>query len=180
MLAGKKVSMPLTEPPGCIISRVVESPKTGKVTFTKHVAQILQKNCQECHRKGQIGPMPLVTYEDAKAWGEMIREVVLDKRMPPWYADPRYGKFSNDTSLEEKEIDTIVRWIDGGAPEGDSKDLPAAIEWVEGWRIGKPDVVFELPRAYSVPAEGVVPYKYFTVKTNPTLETSLTALPLGV
>ena len=96
----------------------------------------------------------------------MIREVVDERRMPPWHADPRYGHFSNDRSLTAKERATLLAWVDQGTPLGDLKDLPAPRTFPQGWSIGQPDVVFELPETYYVPAQGVVSYVYFRVPTN--------------
>ena len=96
VLAGKPVAVAATETSGCLITRPTKPKENAAITYAKDVAKILQKNCQECHRPGQIGPMPLLTYDDAAGWAEMIREVVADKRMPPWYADHRVGKFRND------------------------------------------------------------------------------------
>src|SRR6185369_11361444 len=118
----------------------------------KHVSRILEKNCQECHRPGQIGPMPLLSYDDAAAWAESIREAVGDNRMPPWYADARHGKFSNDRRLSKEDRDALLAWVDQGTPKGDPKDLPAAKKWPEGWVIGKPDLVLQMPEAFKVPA----------------------------
>jgi peroxiredoxin len=169
LFAGKAVSKPVTEVEGCDIARVA-APKAGAtVTFSKDVAGILQKNCQECHRDGQIGPMPLVTYDDAAPWAEMIRRVVKDGRMPPWHADPHFGTFANNRSLSAAEKQTLLAWIDQGCPQGDPKDLPPAKHFAEGWRIGQPDLVVTMPKAYKVPAETGprgVPYRYFEVKTN--------------
>src|SRR5947209_20153240 len=90
-------------------------------TFYKDVLPVLQGRCQECHRPGEIGPMPLITYDDSRPWAKAIKGAVLTKKMPPWFADPHYGKFSNDRSLSQTEIDTLVAWVDGGAPKGDPK-----------------------------------------------------------
>jgi hypothetical protein len=136
------------------------------VTFTKDVAPIFYKNCAECHRAGEIAPMSLVTYKEARPWARSIKEKVLIREMPPWHADPRHGQFLNDRRMSQQEIDTIVAWVDQGAKEGDPKDLPAPPRYPDGWNIGKPDAVFYLPEEFSVPAEGVVDYKYFTVPTN--------------
>src|SRR3981081_4076980 len=95
----------------------IESP----VTFNKDVAPILQKNCQGCHRPGEAAPMSLLTYREARPWASAIREAVILKRMPPWYADPHYGKFSNDRSLSKVDIETLTAWANNGAPEGDPK-----------------------------------------------------------
>src|SRR5207302_776178 len=113
-LAGKPVARSATAPTGCLIARAKKPSETGKVTFGKDVSRILQKNCQECHRPGQVGPMPLLTYEDALAWSEMIKEVVSENRMPPWYADPAHGKWSNDRRLSKDERDGLLAWIDQG------------------------------------------------------------------
>jgi peroxiredoxin len=166
VLAGKAVSQAQTPVAGCLIGRALEFKADGAVTFTRQVSRILQKNCQECHRPGHIGPMALLTYEDATAWSAMIHEVVSDRRMPPWHADPRHGSFSNDRSLSQQERDTLLSWIDQGCPKGDPKEMPAPREFVDGWRIGKPDVVFSMPEEFDVPASvdgNGVPYKYFTV-----------------
>src|ERR1700724_2990019 len=111
------------------------------VTFNKDVLPILQTRCQACHRPGEVAPMSFLTYQDARPWAKAIREAVLTRKMPPWFADPHYGKFVNDRSLSQDEIDTLVSWVDGGAREGDSKDAPAPVQWVDGWSIGKPDAV---------------------------------------
>jgi thiol-disulfide isomerase/thioredoxin len=169
VLAGKAVSVPLTKVDGCIIARARKPKDGGDVTFAKQVSRILQKNCQECHRPGRIGPMSLLTFDDAFSWAESIREVVTDNRMPPWHADPKYGKFSNDRHLAKEDRETLLAWIDQGTPRGDDKDLPAARKFPEEWSIGKPDLILSMPKAYTVPAETPkfgVPYQHFSVKTD--------------
>ena len=133
------------------------------VTFTKDVAPVLQKNCQSCHRPGEAAPMSLLTYQQARPWAKAMKEAVLLKKMPPWFADPHYGKFSNDRSLSQKEIDTLVAWADLGAPEGDPKDLPKPATFVEGWNIGQPEMVFEMPEAFNAPASGTIEYQYVII-----------------
>jgi peroxiredoxin len=166
-LAGEQIATPRTTGIGCVIGRVFEEDKTVKVTFHQEVERIFQHNCEQCHRAGQIGPFELNTYEDAKGWAGMIKEVVSNKRMPPWHANPIYGKFINDRALTENEVKTIVEWVDTGTPKGDPADAPPAMSYPTGdWIIGQPDVVLELPEAFSVPAEGTVDYQYFRVKTN--------------
>ncbi len=140
--------------------------KMAGVTFTKDVAPIIQKNCTVCHRPGEVAPMSFTNYKEVRPWAKSIREKVVTRAMPPWFADPAHGEFSNDVRLSQKEIDTIVAWVDGGAKEGDPKDLPPGPKYTEGWQIGKPDVVFPMTVEYSVSAEGVIPYKYFAVPTN--------------
>jgi peroxiredoxin len=168
VLAGKVVSLPRTPVAGCVIARAIKPESAGSITYTRHVSRILQKRCQECHRPGQVGPMSLLTYEDAVAWSGMIREVVSEGRMPPWHADPRHGKFSNDRSLSKEERATLLGWIKQKCPKGDAKDAPPAREFVKGWTIGKPDVVFEMPVEQKVPAKAGprgIPYRYTFVRT---------------
>ena len=138
---------------------------TSSVTFNRDVLPVLQKNCQTCHRPGEIGPMPLLTYEGTRPWAKAIKAAVLSKKMPPWFADPKYGHFMNDRSLSQAEIDTLAAWSDAGAPEGNAKDKPAPVEWVDGWNISKPDQVVEMPVELEVPAKGTVEYTYMIVPT---------------
>src|SRR6516164_2459534 len=107
-----------------------------------------------------------MTHEDAVKWADNIKEAVADKRMPPWFADPHYGKFSNDRRLKPADVDALVSWIDGGQEKGNPADLPPEKTFTEGWVIGKPDVVFKLPEAQTVPANGTVDYQYFVTPTN--------------
>ena len=139
----------------------------SSVTFNKDVAPILYNNCATCHRPGEVAPMSLIKYKEVRPWAKSIREVVSERRMPPWLADPQHGNFSNDRRLSQKEVDTIVAWVDGGAKEGDAKDLPAVPTFPnEGWKFGKPDVELAMTVEASVPADGVVAYRHFVVPTN--------------
>ena len=152
--------------PACS-SKTTDSPAAAAVpTYAKDVAPILQKSCEVCHRPGEAGPFSLLTYADARPRAREIKSSILSRKMPPWYADPHYGKFSNTMNLSAAEIDTVSRWADGGAPEGDPRDLPKPVDWVEGWGIGKPDMVFELPQAFDVPLKGVIDYQHVIVPTN--------------
>lgn len=135
------------------------------VTFYKDALPVLQKNCQGCHRPGESGPMAFLTYDGTRPWAKAIKTAVLTKKMPPWFADPHYGKFSNDRSLAQGDIDTLVNWADAGAQAGNPKDAPKPIEWVEGWRIGKPDMVISMPAAFNVPATGTIDYQYIVIPT---------------
>lgn len=134
-------------------------------TFYKDVLPILQSRCQECHRDGEIGPMPLMTYKETRPWAKAIREVVKTKKMPPWFADPAHGRFSNDRSMGQQEIDTLALWAESGAAEGAKADAPKPREWPTGWQIPKPDVVFTMPAAFDVPAKGKIDYQYIVVPT---------------
>jgi peroxiredoxin len=163
LLAGKPISTAETDMDGCLIGRAKTPRVAGKITYAKDVAPILQNRCQECHRPGEVGPMSLMTYDKAKAWADTISEVILEERMPPWYADPNHGKFKNDRRLTKAESDTLLEWVTQGCPKGDDKDLPPPAKFVDGWAIGKPDVVFKMAEEFKVPADGVLPYKEFTV-----------------
>jgi len=135
------------------------------VTFNKDVLPILQKNCQSCHRPGEIAPMSFLTYNDTKPWAKAIRAAVLTRQMPPWFADPAYGHFANDRTLSESTIKTLVAWADGGSLEGDAKDAPAAVKFPEGWSI-QPDMIIEMPKDIDLPATGTINYKSILVKVN--------------
>src|SRR5260370_19234104 len=92
--------------------------------------------------------------------------MVVERKMPPWFADPHYGEYANDCRLTQKDIATMTAWVESGAPEGDPKDLLAAARFIDGWNIGTPDVIITMPDKFNVPAEGVIPYKFFIVPTN--------------
>jgi hypothetical protein len=131
---------------------------SSPVTFTRDVLPILQKNCQTCHRPGQVAPMSLVSYQDARPWARAIKNAVTRRTMPPWFADPNYGHFTNDRSLKQSEIDTLVKWADTGAVEGDLKEAPDPVQWPQdGWTI-PPEIVMELP-PHDVPARGVLEWE---------------------
>jgi hypothetical protein len=134
-------------------------------TFYKDVLPVLERNCQSCHRAGEAAPMPLVTYQDARPWAKAIRQAVLTKKMPPWLADPAVGHFTNDRTLAPGDIETLVKWSDAGAPAGHPKDAPKSVEFVDGWNVGKPDVILEMAAAYDVPATGTIEYQHFIVPT---------------
>ncbi|MFN0122660.1 MAG: thiol-disulfide isomerase [Blastocatellia bacterium] len=153
-------------------------PKPAAVTFTKDIAPILYKNCTECHRTGEIAPMSLLSYQETRPWAKSIRERVTDGSMPPWSADPKHGEWANDPRLSKQEIETITAWVAAGAPKGDDKDLPPAPKYTTGWTIGQPDAVFEMPEEYTVPAEGTVPYLYFSMPTNFTEDKWIAAMEI--
>jgi peroxiredoxin len=166
LLAGKPVTLAETTPRGCLITHDERPASLAKVTYSKQISRILQRRCEECHRAGEVAPFSLQSYDDAVEHSAMMKEVLLQRRMPPWHADPRYGHFSNDRRMEQDEIDQLLAWIDAGTPQGDPKDLPAPRTWTTGWQIDKPDFVFELPLEVKVPATGTVDYQYYSVKTN--------------
>jgi hypothetical protein len=135
-------------------------------TFSKDVAPILYQNCTSCHRPGEIGPMSLISFSDARPWAKSIATRVTDGTMPPWHADPAHGQFLNDRSLSARDRDTIVKWATGGAPEGDRAALPKLPEYTEGWQIGQPDTIWSMQEDYPIPSSGTIEYKNFEVPTN--------------
>lgn len=134
-------------------------------TFYRDVQPLIQTHCQSCHRPGEIGPMPLENYKQVRPWANSIKESVLLKKMPPWFADPHFGKFANDRTLSPQEIETIRSWVDAGAPEGNPKDAKPAPKFLEGWNIPQPDVVLQMPEPFKVPASGKVDYQYIVLPT---------------
>ena len=121
-------------------------------TFSKDVAPLLYKNCVSCHQPGNIAPMSLLTYDAARPFARSIKAKVVAGTMPPWHAEAPVGTFSNDRRLTDAEKDLIARWVDGGAPQGDAKDMQPAPKAVDGWEIGKPDVVFTMAKPFDVAA----------------------------
>jgi len=135
--------------------------------FHRDVLPVLQEHCQSCHRPGEIAAsLSFVSYEETRQWAAGIRDAVRSRAMPPWFADPCCGHFSNDPSLSSEEISTLVKWADAGAPAGDPREAPAPRNWTKGWNISPPDVVIEMPKAVSIPAQGDVEYTYEIVPTN--------------
>ena len=135
IVAGKPVSVNFTEPAGCYIGRKSEKLATGEITYTKHIAGMVDKHCVRCHRDGQIAPFTLTSYDDASSWSETVCEVIDDGRMPPWHANPKYGHFSNDAQMPAEEKRLFHEWVKNGMPEGDPADLPEPTKYAEGWQI---------------------------------------------
>jgi hypothetical protein len=136
-------------------------------TFAKDVAPILYAKCAACHHPGEAAPMSLLNYKDVRPWAKSIREKVVSREMPPWYADPAHGQFANDARLTPEQIETIKNWVESGAKEGDAKDLPAQPKFSNtGWRFGEPDAVLSMTEDATIPVDGTVAYKYYSVPTN--------------
>src|SRR4029453_3715487 len=148
------------------------------VTFTKDVAPIMYKSCAECHRPTMFAPMSLMTYDDPRPYARAIKAKVVARQMPPWGADPAHGTFKNDPRLTDQEIQTIVSWVDAGAPKGDDADLPKAPQFADGWTIGKPDAIFEMDQDYKIPASGTIEYLYFRVPTHLTEDKWIQAIEI--
>ncbi len=165
LLAGKKVTLPVTQAPGCFIGRVREVNENSPVTYSRDIAPILNNRCVECHREGEIAPFSLTNYDEVVGWAETIDEVVREQRMPPWHANPKYGHFKNDRGLSEQEKKLIYQWVKNGAPEGNPDDLPPAPKFLKGWQSPrKPDRVIPITKKpFPVPARGTVKYQYFVV-----------------
>jgi hypothetical protein len=149
-------------------------------TFTRDVLPILQKNCQSCHRPGQIAPMSLLTYDEARPWARSIKSKVESRQMPPWFADPDHGRFANDRSLSQHDVDAIVKWADAGAPQGDAADAPPPVVWpADGWQI-TPDIVVKGPefRVPAHPKNDVVEWVTYVVPGGFTRDTWITSLEI--
>jgi peroxiredoxin len=169
LLADQPVSIPHTDSPGCIIGRAREAKAGSSVTYAGDIAPIFQERCVSCHREGEIGPFELTSYDEAAGWGEMIAEVVRDRRMPPWHADPQHGTFANDRSMPADEQELIYEWVKNGCPEGDPADLPEPRQFTAGWQLPRePDIVLAMEKPFTVPADAGrdgVRYQYFKVPT---------------
>ena len=135
------------------------------VTFHRDVEPVLQAHCQQCHRPGEAAPMSFLTYEETRPWARAIHEAVALNRMPPWPADPQFGQWSNAHALAAGDRRLLIEWAETGAGRGDPGDAPAPLEFVEGWNIGQPDLVLEMPVPFRVPAEGTIDYQYLVLPT---------------
>jgi peroxiredoxin len=165
LLAGKEVSVPLTEVKGCLIGRAHQPQAGSSVTYSNQIALLIQSRCLECHRAGQIAPFALSEYEEVAGWGEMIAEVVREGRMPPWHANPQHGHFANENRLSKDEKELIATWVKSGCPEGDPRDLPQPRKFHEGWFSPRePDrVIYMSDKPVDVKAEGVESYRHYAV-----------------
>ncbi|MBS0262265.1 MAG: redoxin domain-containing protein [Planctomycetes bacterium] len=166
LLAGRDIEVQTTEVQGCLFGRSQPRTTKGEITYSKQIARIIQQKCQDCHHPDTAAPFALLTYQDAVNWAAMMKEVILQRRMPPWHADSRFGEFSEERRLTQAEIDQVLAWMNDGMPEGNPADLPPTIDYPDGWRIGEPDVVYEIPKEVTIPAKGTVPYIYFETPTN--------------
>ncbi len=163
LLSGRPVSRPTTPVTGCAIERPARPSDPDPVTYSRDVAPILQRHCLACHRPGGMAPFALTAYRQTAKRAETIREAVRERRMPPWHADPRYGRFANDLRLTDRQQQLIDDWVRASCPEGDPRDLPPPPALADGWNIPGPDLVVSIPRPFTVPAEGVVEYQFFEV-----------------
>jgi peroxiredoxin len=172
VLGGQNVAIEHVAAVGCPIPKPAPPP-----TYTGEVALILQKNCQECHRRGQVGPFALETYEQARKRADDIATVAEGRKMPPWKPDPHVGPgFKNDRSLSTDDIAKLVAWAEAGAPQGDPALLPPPAQFPEGWTLGTPDLVLQLPEDYPVPASGGDIYRCFVLPTGLPRDVYVTAI----
>ena len=159
LLAGEPIKTDVTSAPGCVVTYA----KSEAVSYSETIAPMLKENCVNCHTRGGIGPFAMSSYEKVRGWSEMIREVLVTRRMPPWHADPHVGKFGNDFSLSPSDTRTLVQWIDAGTPRGKGEDLLAGYQpELPEWKLGMPDFIVDIP-PQAVAAEGVFDYRYVTV-----------------
>jgi peroxiredoxin len=165
LLAGKDISVPMTEAKGCLIGRSRPAAAASPVTYTNQISRLIQQRCLECHREGQIAPFAMSDYEQVAGWGEMMAEVVREQRMPPWHANPAHGKFANENLLTAEEKQLVYTWVENGCPEGDPADLPPPRQFHDQWHMSRePDrIVYMSEEPVSVKAEGVEPYRHYTV-----------------
>jgi len=167
VLEDRDVETPYTEASGCYLEGEVAYVPQRDVTYHSRVSRIVNQNCVTCHRVGGVGPFPLDSYEQVYGFRYMIRFMVSERLMPPWYASPEHGVWANDRSLSERDKRDLLAWIDAGAPEGDPAlaVLPRKLE--EGWMLGtEPDTIITIPAPEQIPAEGVLEYRHRYVKTN--------------
>ena len=157
-----------TSAPGCVINVSGEKNETStdEVTYHNRISRLVQEHCQACHRDDGPGPFPLMNYSDLKSHRAMIEFVVERYTMPPWFAAAETGPWQNDRRLSEKERTDLLSWIDNGCPEGDPQNGAKPKKWSNEWKIGTPDVVYQIPEPNEIPAEGVVEYKYALVQTH--------------
>lgn len=163
--AGRRPTVSFQPAQGCLIGRAGKPAKNATVTYADHIAPLLHRHCTSCHREGDIGPMSLEDFDAASSWAEMIQEVLVDRRMPPWHASHEFGEFANDRSLTPSELALVDAWIAGGKAQGDpAKVLPRHSKPTEWQLQRKPDLeIAMVDEPFPVPAEGVVPYQYFVV-----------------
>ncbi|MBL6831180.1 MAG: redoxin domain-containing protein [Pirellulales bacterium] len=168
LTTGKPVTLAITEPTGCLMQLPdpAGSPEpTTSLTFAKEISRVLQKHCVECHQAGEIGPFALEDYDEVIGWGDMLLEVIDQKRMPPWHADSQHGAFANARDMPPADIALLREWVEGGMPFGDAADLPPPLPHAAEWDLPRPpDLVFGMSETpFAVPSEGIVEYQYFVV-----------------
>jgi len=163
VLAGRAPPRTFAEPVGCLYEPLQNPDLAGKVVYNRDIAPILQANCMNCHREGEVAPFPLVSYADASKRARQIARVTGSRFMPPWKPAPDFGHFVDERRLSERELSLIADWASSGAPEGDAADLPPAPRFAEGWQLGEPDLVIKMSEPFEVPADGRDVFRNFVI-----------------
>src|SRR6185503_6061739 len=138
-------------------------PAADKVTFSETIAPIVYDNCVTCHRPGEAAPFSLISYEDVAKRGPLLAEVTKSRYMPPWHAEPGFGDFADERRLSDAQIESIAEWVKQGMPRGNTARMPKLPTFTEGWQLGQPDLVLEMPEAFSIPADGPDIYRNFAI-----------------
>jgi peroxiredoxin len=175
LASGRPIAVPQTEAVGCPFESLKSEGTKAAVTFARDIAPILFAHCAECHRPGEVAPFSLLTYHDAAKRAEGLARVTGRRLMPPWRADIHYGQFLDERRLTEREIALVKTWAANGAPEGDAADLPPQPKFASGWRLGKPDLVAEVPVPFTVPADGPDIFQHFVIPLNLAKDETLVA-----
>ncbi len=165
VVMGHRIAVPQTKPIGCLLEDPPDNSSTGAVTFARDISPIIRANCASCHCPSGSGPFPLLTYDDVSSHANQILEVTQSRFMPPWKPAPGFTRFLGEMRLSRREISLLDAWTRGGKPAGDAADLPAAMQRTEGWPLGEPDLVLEMPEAFSVPVSGPDLRRYFVIPT---------------
>ena len=162
LLAGNPIEVAAAKSLGCTI-HLQDPMEAESVTYSQHIARIVQDNCQACHREGQVGPFSLTNYDEARQWREEMRAYTHQRLMPPWKAVPGFGDFANDISLSDNDVSLIARWVEQGAPAGDLEQAPPNPKFSDDWAFGEPDLIVEMPEEYIIGPEGEDDYRHFVI-----------------
>lgn len=164
-LSRQTVSIPQTEPIGCLLESLEPVSTTGDVTFSRDIAPLIQSHCATCHRPDQPAPFSLLTYEDVSRHARQIVEVTKSRFMPPWLPDPDFGSFRDARHLSDEQIDLIARWVEGGKQKGLAADMPATVEFPRGWSLGQPDLILTMPEPFTISPSGPDIHQHFVIPT---------------
>ncbi len=167
VIAGEDVVVDETEASGCYLETTEARLPERELTYNTRISRLVQKNCVTCHRTGGVAPFTLESYEQVYGFREMIKYMVTERLMPPWYASPEHGEWANDRSLSDRDRRDLLAWIEDGAPEGKEVIAPLARSFPEGWQLKEdPDAIIQIPEPQDIPADGVLDYRYVYVKTS--------------
>lgn len=184
LAAGETVAPIETEVVGCpVVTRRPDesaSSSDAPVTFTRDIARVLQRNCQECHREGGVWPFALDTYDDAVLWADDLVTFTENGAMPPWKLVAGHGEFQSPRLMNDADKKTLAEWVRLGCPKGDAADLPAPMSYPEGWQLGEPDVILAMAEPYELEAEGPDEYRHFVIPTNFDRDVFVTAIEIAI